>query len=104
MVVVRQSPKKRPFGSRSSHTTTTTDEQWSFSRVLLTLLAIPHLLIPLRGYLWYSYDQSGLWTDEGHLYAWHMKLVERRGRLYSQCEGEYKMQHRRTIGGRGGGC
>ena len=75
------SPKKRPFGSRSSHTTTTIDEQWSFSRVLLTLLAIPHLLIPLRGYLWYSYDQSGLWTDEGHLYAWHMKLVEREGTL-----------------------
>ena len=50
-------------------------------RRLVCLLAIPHALIPLRHLVFFQGGKSSLWTDEGHLYAWHMKLVERTGWL-----------------------
>ena len=52
-----------------------------WARRLLTLLAVPHMLIPLRHLVLFQGSKSSLWTDEGHLYAWHMKLVERKGSL-----------------------
>ena len=54
---------------------------------LTMAMAVPFALVPLRGLLWYSYERSGLWSDEGQLYAWHMKLVEREGVLVLKVTG-----------------
>ncbi|KAL1508732.1 hypothetical protein AB1Y20_004827 [Prymnesium parvum] len=48
----------------------------------LSLVGALHLLVPLRGLL--LYEESDRWTDEGALYAWHMKLVDRNGWLALQ--------------------
>ena len=52
-----------------------------WTRRLLALLAVPYALIPLRGLVFFTHATSGLWTDEGHMYSWHMKLVERNGHV-----------------------
>jgi hypothetical protein len=46
---------------------------------LVAFLAIPHVILPFRHLVFYGGERSALWTDEGHLYSWRMKLVERRG-------------------------
>lgn len=43
---------------------------------LLAVYAVFHLLIPLRHYL---YPGNVSWTEEGHNFAWHMKLRTKRG-------------------------
>ena len=53
----------------------------AWARRLVHCLAVPHALIPLRHLVFFQGGRSSLWTDEGHLYAWHMKLVERTGWL-----------------------
>ena len=48
-------------------------------KIILALLgawALFHLLIPLRHYL---YPGNVSWTEEGHNFAWHMKLRTKRG-------------------------
>ena len=52
-----------------------------WARRLLTVLAVPSRAILLRHLVLFQGGKSSLWTDEGHLYAWHMKLVERKGSL-----------------------
>ena len=43
---------------------------------LLAAYALLHLLMPLRHYL---YPGNVSWTEEGHNFAWHMKLRTKRG-------------------------
>jgi len=43
---------------------------------LLAAYALVHLLLPLRHYL---YPGNVSWTEEGHNFAWHMKLRTKRG-------------------------
>ncbi|HEY5884856.1 MAG TPA: HTTM domain-containing protein [Pyrinomonadaceae bacterium] len=43
---------------------------------LLAAYALVHLLVPLRHYL---YPGNVSWTEEGHNFAWHMKLRTKRG-------------------------
>lgn len=45
---------------------------------LLALWALVQLLLPLRHHL---YPGNPSWTEEGHLFAWHMKLRDKSGRV-----------------------
>lgn len=49
---------------------------WTFSFVAIYLAL--QLLIPLRHWL---YPGNVSWTEEGHRFAWHMKLRDKQGRL-----------------------
>ena len=64
-------------------------------RRLVLLLSIPHTLLPLRHLVWFSGGRSSLWTDEGHLYAWRMKLVEKRGWVQLELRG--RQETRRAL-------
>ncbi len=71
------------------------------SRVLLAFLAVYvcwQLLLPLRHWL---YPGNVNWTEEGHLYAWHMKLRSKSGRarfiVTDNAGNEYKISPTRYI-------
>ena len=51
---------------------------------LLAAYALVHMLVPLRHYL---YPGNVSWTEEGHNFAWHMKLRTKRG------EALFKISH-----------
>ena len=57
--------------------------RWPLTLLLVLTAAVPHCLLPLRHWAWHGSDvgHSSLWTDEGALYSWHMKLTERTGWL-----------------------
>ena len=61
--------------------------QRAWPRALVAALSVVVMLVPLRGLVWFGYGRSGMWTDEGALYAWHMKLVEREGWVVLQVKG-----------------
>jgi hypothetical protein len=44
----------------------------------LLLFFVPQLLLPLRHWL---YPGRVSWTEEGHLFAWHMKLRDKEGHV-----------------------
>ncbi len=57
-------------------------------RVLVGLLGIylaVHLLLPFRHFL---YDGNCSWTEEGHMFAWHMMLRTKRGKVNFEIEAD----------------
>lgn len=67
---------------------------------VLALFLLVQLLLPLRHFL-YPGDPS--WTEEGHRYAWHMKLREKQTRLKAfyvenRASGERVYLHRQEAG------
>ena len=58
---------------------------------LVQVLAIPYALLPLRYFAWHTGTHSALWTDEGQLYAWRMKSVERTGWVRLELRGRRRL-------------
>jgi vitamin K-dependent gamma-carboxylase len=70
-----------PRGSQNVNLRPSRAEPRRWPKRVVQLLAVPYFLLPLRHVLWYRGEKSSLWTDEGHLYAWRMKSVEKVGWL-----------------------
>jgi vitamin K-dependent gamma-carboxylase len=60
---------------------------WSSSRLVAIVIVVPYLflqiVVPLRHYL---YPGNVSWTEEGQLFAWQMKVRDKRGRLAMTAE------------------
>lgn len=68
----RRFVKTRPFMAKTFHASTS----FKLTAALLIVFFIAQILLPLRHYL---YPGDVMWTDEGHKFAWRMKLREKNG-------------------------
>ena len=69
-----------------------------WARRVILILSVPHFLVPLRHFVWHWGERSSFWTEEGLLYAWRMKSVEKAGWVVLEVRGS-----RRGSDGGGGG-